>query len=257
MADDAPAGSQALRLVEPPPPSEEGTKSTAQSSSQIPWAVVVPAVLVAAVVLLVGLPLGTVLIMNASGCCLTGGPEKVITFWASMIAGFLTLFGMIVTGIFVLTSFKTKEIATAEAQSESRRVAQSVSKFVASQTTQTFIQDRKGEMFQQLEQARDDAAKVAAEVKELDQEIARVRTEATRLQSEIMTVRDETNNAARAAQEAIGAAAQEVERLHTSVTRGMNDALAQAEAAVKELREQVDRSTGSAQGGTADQPDER
>lgn len=91
-----------------------------QDGPKINWIVIVPVTLISAVVLLVGLPLGAVLIVNYSGCCLANGTEQVVTFWAAMIAGFLALFGMVVTGVFVITAFRVDATARAKAQLSAR-----------------------------------------------------------------------------------------------------------------------------------------
>ena len=203
------------------------------------WAVIAPAVLIAAVVLLVGLPLGAVWIMNMSGCCLTGGSERVITFWASMIAGFLTLFGMLVTGVFVLTAFKNK----AEAQSEARQVAHEVSKAAAHQAAQTFLEERKGELFQSLHEAVDEVAQQAAKIKdlrnkatELVKDVSELTDAASKAQGTIDTARDATSNAASKAQGAIDAA-----RDATS------DAASKAQGAIDAARDATSGAASAAQ----------
>ena len=80
------------------------------------WGVVVPIVLIGAVVLLTALPLGAVWIVSNSGCCVFDGMENVATFWGSLTAGFLALFGMVITGVFVITSFRTDATARTQAQ---------------------------------------------------------------------------------------------------------------------------------------------
>ena len=120
---------------------------------KIPWRLV-SFVAIAAVVLLVGLPIGAVLIVNLSGCCFANGPENVITFWASMIAGFLTLFGMVVTGVFVLTSFKVEKTAIAEAQ------------VVAREQALTFLTLHKEELIEELKNAVDKVKQKAEKASE-------------------------------------------------------------------------------------------
>ena len=97
-------------------PSAKGdAPTTGSKGTEIPFRVVVPIVLIGAVVLLMGLPLGAVFIVNSSGCCFTNGPEGVVTFWAALTAGFLALFGMLITGVFIITAFKVDDKARAEA----------------------------------------------------------------------------------------------------------------------------------------------
>ena len=210
------------------------------------WAIVAPAVLIAAVVLLVGLPLGAVWIMNMSGCCLTGGSERVITFWASMIAGFLTLFGMLVTGVFVLTAFKNK----AEAQSEARQVAHEVSKAAAHQAAQTFLKERKGELFQELHEAADEVAQQAAKIKdlrnkatELEKNVSALTEATSKAQGAIDAAWEVTSNAANAAQGAIGEAQEAIGEAREATS----NAASTAQEAIGEAREATSNAASAAQ----------
>ena len=84
----------------------------------VSWLVIlliVVAVLIAAVGLLTGLPLGAVWIVSKSGCCVFDAMENVATFWGSLTAGFLALFGMLIAGVYVITAFRTDAMARAEA----------------------------------------------------------------------------------------------------------------------------------------------
>lgn len=206
---------------------------------KIPWRLV-SFIAIAALVLLVGLPIGAVLIVNLSGCCFANSPENVITFWASMIAGFLTLFGMVVTGVFVLVAFKTKEIAKAEAQSEANETARSVAVFEARKAAETFIRSRRGELFEALEQAKDDVADAATNVKRFGEEVVTIRADATALHSEateeIAAARDQTLNTAREAQADIGGAQDQT----TTVAR-------EAQVAIGGARDQTTNVAGEAQ----------
>ena len=161
----------------------DGNHGARQSAShecddkKIPWRLV-SVVLIAAVVLLVGLPIGTVLIVNLSGCCLTSGPEQIITFWASLIAGFLTLFGMVVTGVFVLTAFKTETNAKTEAaraKVEAKSAAQEMAQTVADQTARTVAQQVASDA---AKESRDAARETAKESREATREAAKEASEA-------------------------------------------------------------------------------
>ena len=252
----------------------------------IPWRLV-SFVAIAAVVLLVGLPIGAVLIVNLSGCCFANGPENVTTFWASMIAGFLTLFGMVVTGVFVLTSFKVEKTAIAEAQ------------VVAGKEALAFLKRHKKKLFKELERTVDEVKQKAAdESKELCRVAAEVQQAIKQKQSEAIdqitkasdgtkeavrsaqdfiakaqdeTIRegrsaresiagalDETTKAANGARAAIESAQKEVEQQRNDSVQAINRAQEDAEAAARSVREQL----GPAAGGEADdrdgprQPDE-
>lgn len=230
---------------------------TCQSQDgSIPWRIV-SFVSIVAVVLLVGLPVGAVLIVKLTGCCFTSGPENVITFWASMIAGFLTLFGMVVTGVFVLTAFKTKEIAKAEAQSEARKTAQEV----AGTATDVFLQDRRGRLFRELKTAMDEVAEQAANVEKLGQDVEDIGANVKALHEQateaITAAQESATNAAREAQAAIGEARDQTTSGASEAQEAIGRAREEAEAAARVVRERADRATGGpAQEDTPRQPDE-
>ena len=247
--------------------SSSQTKSTVPADRPIPWAVVVPVVLVGAVVLLVGLPLGAVLIVSSSGCCLVSGPEYLITFWASMIAGFLALFGLVVTGVSIITAFRTDSTARAEAQ------------HVADKAARTYLKRYKENLFEEMAAARDCVkAKRSAVVAEIQAQedaasgviagardkttaaatkaqtaigAARDKTTgaATEAQGVIGAARDNTTNTAREAQVAIRGVRQEVEHQRDETIRAFNSARQGVEDAARAARDRIDRAGDPPQGG--------
>lgn len=244
-----------------------GTKSTVPAHRPIPWAVVVPVVLVGAVLLLVGLPLGAVLIVSSSGCCLVSGPEYLITFWASMIAGFLALFGLVVTGVSIITAFRTDSTARAEAQ------------HVADKAARTYLKRYKENLFEEMAAARDcvkakgsavvaeiqaqeDAAsraiagardKTTAAATEAQTAIDEARDKttdaATKAQTAIGAARDKTTDAATEAQTAIRGAGQQVERRRGEAIGAIDSAQQGVETAAREARDRIDRAGEPPQGG--------
>ena len=213
------------------------TKSTVREDLEIRWAVVVPAVLIAAAVLLVGLPLGAVLIMNSTGCCLGNGPEKIITFWASMIAGFLALFGMLLTGVFVITSLRVEATARAQAQSVAHETASKVSRDTAKQAADRFIRSHKGEMFEELERATDGAAQVAAKAEELDRGVENSKGELEKLKGEVTTLQNEAMNA----RTAIDEAQQQTTNLANQAQLTIDGARERIDAGANEAQQAIDR----------------
>ena len=240
----------------PPEAGSTGSDATSETESTVPedlkirWAVVVPAVLIAAAVLLVGLPLGAVLIMNSTGCCLGNGPEKIITFWASMIAGFLALFGMLLTGVFVITSLRVEATARAQAQSVAHETASEVSRDTAKQAAERFIRSHKGEMFEELERASDGAAQVAAKAEELDRGVENSKGELEKLKGEVTTLQNEAMNARTAIDEAqqqtmnlANEAQQTIDGAREQIDAGANE----AQQAINGAREQTTSLASGAQ----------
>lgn len=189
----------------------------------IPWISIALVVLICAVVLLVGLPLGAVWLVNNSGCCLAEGPENVITFWSSMIAGFLALFGMVVTGVFIITAFRTDSTARAEAQT------------VADKAARTFLKRHKESMFKRMETA---TACVEARSEET---IKKILEQQAQTGKAITAAEDETTTEARRAQATIANAIETVESERDGAIPAIKLAREEAEAAAKEVREIADR----------------
>lgn len=212
------------------------TESTVPEDLKIRWTVVVPAVLIAAAVLLVGLPLGAVSIMNSTGCCLGNGPEKIITFWASMIAGFLALFGMLLTGVFVITSLRVEATARAQAQSEAQKTASKVSRDTAKRAAERFIRSHKGEMFEELERATDGVAQVAAKAEELDRGVENSKGELEKLKGEITTLQNEAVNV----RTAIDEAQQRTTNLANEAQRNIDGARERIDAGANEAQQAID-----------------
>lgn len=211
------------------------------------WKVLVPVVLISAVVLLVCLPVGALLIVNNTGCCLANSPENVITFWASMIAGFLALFAMIITGVFIITAFRVEATARAEAQ------------IAAGEEVWKYIENYREKLYADLRELADLAPKVINTSQDAMQAMARAQEDVEARQHEAINAiaqaqsetasaadeaqrtiggkQEETIDAARQAQEAIGGAVDETTRL-----------VGEAQRTIGEARDQTTNAANEAQG---------
>lgn len=203
---------------------------TAANSSAYPWRIIVPIVLIGAVVLLMGLPLGAVFIANKFGCCFANGPENVVTFWAALTAGFLALFGMLVTGVFVITSIRTDATARAEAHN----------------ALETYIKRNREEFLKDLDESR----------KKVKSEAAAASKEITGAQREIETQQDKAGNAIASAQKAVVGTAKEAQQKIGAALEGANgrrdEAIhaidrvqAEVESAAKDAQERIDQAARS------------
>lgn len=216
---------------------------------QIPWRLV-SVVLIAAVVLLVGLPIGTVLIVNLSGCCLTSGPEHIITFWASMIAGFLTLFGMVITGVFVLTAFKTEANAANEARKEARKTAKKAANEVAREVAWGVAMSTKDHAVKEAREAAEDVARGTARlylrdhraelISELDKMEVDVKGVAGEVKDEMRKVTGSVRELAEDAQRQIGSAREDVGRLGDEAKEAIDRAQQEASIAAETAHQQID-----------------
>lgn len=272
------------------PAGAEGRSSTKSTEAKDPerrwifWILIImPVVLIAAIVLLVGLPLGTVWIVNSADCCLTNNHESAVSFWASMIAGFLALFGMIITAVFIITAFRVDATAQAKAQVVAREAVWNHLKNEQAELVKdlgcvkALVKEVKkcGKSAQEAMVAAQDATTAAA--REAQKAIARaledVETQQEEASSTIVAARDATTNAASQAQEgiataleetasaateaqeAMGRAAQEVDRQHDDAIRAIADARQRAEVAAREVRERADRGIEGTPPTEGDDPD--
>lgn len=191
------------------PASNEGG-SEKKDEEKIQWRVIVPIVLVGAVLLLVGLPIGAVWFMTISDCCLTASAETTITFWASMIAGFVALFGMLITGVFVVTAFRVDA------------TARSVARESADKAVDTYIRRYKKKMIEEIDNAKDDVTTEADCAKEcLDKVLEDVKAQAGGTKEQIGEAEKDVQAQADDAKEEIGKARADVERLQTEAADEM------------------------------------
>lgn len=224
------------------------------------WKVIVPVVLISAAVLLVCLPAGALLIVNSTGCCTANGPESVVTFWASMMAGFLALFGMLITGVFVITSLRVEATARAQAQTEAR---EEVWKYIRRYQSELVEQIRAlvSEMQKEGKEAEGEITaardEVRAQQSEASRAIANAQREATSTAAEarraIGGVRDETTDAARQAQEVISGARSQTTDAATQAQEAIDRARQEVDAAAQAARDRIGRAGDAPQGD--DRPD--
>ena len=226
------------------PTAFEPNLSAESESSKVNWTVIVLVALISAVVLLVGLPVGAVLVINSTGCCLVNSPENVITFWASMIAGFLALFAMIITGVFIITAFRVEATARAEA-----RIA-------AGKEVWKYIEQYRNKLFKELRELEE----LAPKVKEVGEETIRAMAE---IQKDVEAHQREAVTAIAHAQSQAASAADEAQRAIGRAQEGAINAARQAQEAIGGARaettnaaEEAQRAIGEARGQTVDAANE-
>ena len=256
------------------------TDSAGSNDSKYRWLfwtlmvfIIVPIVAAAAVILLVGLPLGTVWIMNSSNCCLADGPENMLTFWASMMAGFLALFGMVVTAVFIITAFRIDATARDKAQIAARDEVWTYIRNYRKKLNEDLcnLESLVGELTEDVKKCAGEAKDAFSEAqKDVEKEqraaitaIAKALEDVQAQQREastaILGARDATTNAATQAQEGIAKALEDVETRQRDASstivaardattdaasqaqEAINRARQEAEAAAREMRERADR----------------
>ena len=206
-------------------PSAKGdAPTTGSKGTEIPFRVVVPIVLIGAVVLLMGLPLGAVFIVNSSGCCFANGPEGVVTFWAALTAGFLALFGMLITGVFIITAFKVDDKARAEAWE------------AADKAVTSYLNRYSEKELQKIAEIKD----------ELFQKIAEIKGRIEKAVQSIETQRAEAAEAIANEQQAATEAANESKREVEAARAGVEEQHSKAISAIDRLREEVENAAEDA-----------
>ena len=79
------------------------------------YSTVMVATLGTGVLTLVILPLGAFWIASSTDCCFTDSSSNLLSFWAAILGGFIALFGMVISGLFVAISFRIDSAAKSEA----------------------------------------------------------------------------------------------------------------------------------------------
>lgn len=204
-------------------------KQEAQDRREIPWISVAVVVLISSVVLLVGLPLGAVWLVNNPGCCLVNGPENVVTFWASMSAGFLALFGMLVTAVFIITAFRVDATARDKAQ------------IAAQEEFRNYIKHNKCKLHRDLCELEALAKKTKQGAKEACESIAEARRKITERREEasnaISAEQETTEGEAKEARKRIADEEEKTREDARNVRTSIAEANKEVEAALKTIGE--------------------
>ena len=73
------------------------------------------AILGTGILVLVILPLGAYWIASSTNCCFTDSTSNLLTFWAAILGGFIALFGMVISGLFVVIQIRIDNASKSEA----------------------------------------------------------------------------------------------------------------------------------------------
>ena len=186
-------------------------------------------------IMLLGLPLGALAIVHLTGCCANESVVSFFTFWGSVLAAMLALFGMLIAAVFVITALRIDKNAKIEARAAA---VDAVQKFLLMYKREFLKQIDKWS--RQVKSKKKDAiecietAKQATELK---------RQDAT---SAIDKARKETDEEAKQAKEAMTQAARDVEtekdtavgrigEEETEFKRSIKDAKTRIEAEVADV----------------------
>ena len=94
--------------------------------SECPWYWIVGIAALGAAMLM-GFPLGALHITQDT-CCFfeLDSLSSLLTFWGAVFAGFLALFGLLISGVFVITAFKVERQAKLEARDVARKTVEEI-----------------------------------------------------------------------------------------------------------------------------------
>lgn len=192
-------------------------------------------------IMLVGLPLGALLIVHNSECCTNESVASFFTFWGSVLGGMLALFGILIAAVFVITALRIDKSAKVEAQTAATKA---VGLFMLKYKREFLKQTER--WLRKLEKVKDDAvasietAKEAAESKsktaiaKIEDAQGNVDRKAQQTTNAMDQAVRDVENEKTAAVERIGAEVAEFER---SVGQTVEEAGARIDAAVADVEQ--------------------
>ena len=127
----------------------QGAGKNRDNKSKWPWygiliisIVVVFFVVLLSIALLVGLPLGALWLTDNKCCSFEMDSfSDLLTFWGAVFAGFLALFSLIISGVFIVTAFKVGQQAKYEAREAAEEEAEKVAEKVAENKVEDIAED--------------------------------------------------------------------------------------------------------------------
>ena len=87
-----------------------------EALEEFPFKLIFVAFAVAAPIMLVGLPSAALAIVHLSDCCTNQSLTSFLTFWGSLFAGMVALFGTLIAAVFVISAFRIDKSARVEAR---------------------------------------------------------------------------------------------------------------------------------------------
>ena len=204
---------------------------------------------VAAPIMLVGLPLGALAIVHLTGCCSNESLTSFFTFWGSVLAGMLALFGMLIAAVFVITAFRIDKSAAAEARS------------AAEQTVTEFILKYRDELVKQIDDwmdmvkshKRDTIAYMNDVKKDAESAIKEIQAQVDQKANE---TKDAMDQAAQDVAAEKGAAVERIGTEFAEVERSAQEAKAAIEAEVAEVERLAAEAGARLEGQQGQQGDE-
>ena len=204
-------------------------ESRSNETGEFPLAAVFIRFAIAAPFLLVGLPLVALAIVQFSGCCTSQSTAGFLTFWGSLFAGMLALFGVLIAAVFVISAFRIDKSAKAEAQMAAE---DAVAKFIVKYKEE--LLGRVDTWLSEVELAKKvaiesiDTAKIAAESKS--------ETAVT----EIEKAQSDVEQRAKQTTDAMGKAARDVEKAKTDAVEQMESAATEVERVSAEIKARLE-----------------
>ena len=176
---------------------------------------------IGAPIMLVGLPLGALWIVHESGCCTGGSVANVLTFWGSVLAGMLTLFGMLVTAVFVISAFRIDKSAKAEAG------------VAAAEYAGNFFVEYKAAILREIDKRMEQATEYFV--------VAKTKTQTAKKDAivAIHTAKAVAESASKTAVRTIGKAVGDVDERKTAAIKRIDEHVAEVERAAAEAKARI------------------
>ena len=108
---------------------------------------------VVACITLVGFPLLALKITQGADCCFNDSLSNLMTFWGAVLAGFLALFGILISGLYIFTALRIDRGAKSEARNEAREVAEEAAKKWSQEEAKSFFERYRKDELRKLDDA--------------------------------------------------------------------------------------------------------
>lgn len=187
------------------------------------WAVCV------ALLTLVALPLGSLWISSNSFCCFDDDSlSSQLTFWAAMLGGFIALFGIVISGLFVVFAFRIDYGATLEASRHAVKAAIEFLEFDPDKILKKFT-GRIGEFSslvkEKEEKIKEKADKMEESLKDIQERLNQAKKEADAKNQQLVEIQGMIEGLIADLKERSESAAQNIDALVANVQEASDEAM--------------------------------
>ena len=183
------------------------------------------------IITLIALPLGAVWISSNSDCCFNDSLSNQLTFWAAMLAGFIALFGIVISGLFVVFAMRIDYGATLEAVKNTMKIVMEFININPQKILEEFFKTvkrfvKKANKFESL------VSKAEGKVKNAEEKIDKCITE-------FCSKRSKWNEEAEEINQSMQKLKEKLEDTDNEISQIVDDVKASSEAAIERIDELV------------------